>query len=214
MAGNPLPWSPEELAYLAEHDSNMPFAMVADSFHRQALEQGWPIRSKSAISNMRYKLGYTNPMKTTMRVGELTTTGGAALILGCSQKRILKIVNNPLNRSFLQVIWAGTMRYISRDGWRRLARERPKALAGFDPDRLFQLLEDRDLAEDVAARYPLHLGCYPIRCIETGQRWDSARKAAAELFVNSAYICRTIRERRQVAVLGLAFERVRPGVAG
>jgi hypothetical protein len=101
------------------------------------------------------------------------------------------------------------MRYISREGWRRLAKGRPKALAGFDPDRLFQLLEDRDLAEDVAARYPLHLGCYPIRCIETGQRWDSARKAAAELFVNSAYICRTIRERRPVTVLGLTFERVR-----
>ncbi len=204
-----IPWSPEELAYLAEHDSNMPFAMVADSFHRQALEQGWPSRSESAIRNMRFKLGRTNPMKTTMRIGELTTTGGAALILGCSQKRILKIVTNPLNRSFLQVIWTGTMRYISREGWRRLARERPKALAGFDPDRLFQLLEDRDLAEEVAARYPLHLGCYPIRCIETGQRWDSARKAAAELFVNSAYICRTIRERRPVAVLGLSFERVR-----
>jgi len=206
-----IPWSPEELAYLAEHDGNMPFAMVADSFRRQALEQGWPIRSRSAISNMRYKLGCTNPMKTTMRVGELTTTGGAALILGCSQKRILKIVTNPLNRSFLQVIWTGTMRYISREGWRRLAKERPKALAGFDPDRLFQLLEDRDLAEDVAARHPLPPGCHSIRCIETSQRWDSAAAAAAELFVSPSGINDAIRERRPVTVLGLTFERVRGG---
>ena len=213
MAGNPLPWSPEELAYLAEHDSNMPFAMVADSFYRQALEQGWPIRSRSAISNMRYKLGYTNPMNTTMRVGELVTTGGAALILGCSRKRILRIATNPLNGSFLQVIWTGTMRYISREGWRRLARERPKALAGFDPDRLFQLLEDRDLAEDVAARHPLPPGCHSIRCIETSQRWDSAAAAAAELFVSPSGINDAIRERRQVAVLGLTFERVRGGAA-
>ncbi len=208
MTGNPPPWSPEELAYLATHDASMPLPLVADSVHRQSQEQGWPVRSKKAIRMKRQQLGLANPNKTSMRTGEFTTTGGVARILGTYHKRIYDIVADPANQIYLKPVRLRYNYCISRDGWRRLASERPEALAHFDPDRLSQLLGDRDLTEQVdQVKPPRH----SIRCIETGQEWANAAAAGAELFVSASGLNKAVRQRRPVAVLGLSFERVRGG---
>jgi hypothetical protein len=106
-------------------------------------------------------------------------------------------------------MWRGPFRYISRTSWRRLARERPQALGGFDADRLFQLLEDRELAEEVASRFPRPRGDWRVRCVETGQVWPSAVAAAQELHVAQTTITLAMRQARPVRVLGMRFEALR-----
>jgi hypothetical protein len=98
---------------------------------------------------------------------------------------------------------------VSRQNWRRLARERPQALGGFDADRLFALLEDRELAEEVANRYPRPRGDWRVRCVETGQIWPSAVSAARELHVSQAAITLAMRQARPVRVLAMTFEALR-----
>jgi PAS domain-containing protein len=112
-------------------------------------------------------------------------------------------------KEILQPVWRGKFRYVSRAAWRRLARQRPQALGGFSADRLFQLLEDRELAEQVASRYPRPRGDWRVRCVETGQVWPSAVKAAAELHVSQAAITLAMRQARPVRVLGMRFEALR-----
>lgn len=205
------PWSPEELACLAEHDASMPLPLVRDRFRCQSREKGWPARSVKAIRMKRIQLGLANPNKTSMRTGEFTTTGGVARILGTYQKRIHKIVTDPVNQIYLDSFRLGFIHCIPREGWCRLAEKRPEVFKSFDSNRLFQLLGDRDLAEQVAARCPLDPPYRSIRCVETGQQWASTAAAAAELFVSQSGINKAIRQRRPVWVLGLSFERVRGG---
>jgi hypothetical protein len=105
--------------------------------------------------------------------------------------------------------WTGSIRYISRRSWRRLARQMPRVLGGFSADALFLLLEDRDLAESVAAAHPRPMGDWRVRCIETGQIWASCAAAAKELHVSQAAVSLAIRQHRQLTALGMTFEALR-----
>jgi len=187
----------------------MPLPLVADSFHRQSLEQGWPARSKKAIRMKRQQLGLANPNKTSMRTGEFTTTGGVARILGTYHKRIYDIVADPANQIYLNPVRLSFNYCIPREGWRRLAKERPEVLAHFNPGRLSRLLGDYDPTEQVAAPYQVQQPRHSIRCIETGQQWANAAAAGAELFVSASGLNKAVRQRRPMTVLGLSFERVR-----
>jgi hypothetical protein len=48
-----------------------------------------------------------------------------------------------------------------------------------------------------------------VRCVETGQVWPSAVKAAAELHITQAAITLAMRQGRPVASLGMTFEALR-----
>ena len=85
----------------------------------------------------------------------------------------------------------------------------PRVLGGFSSDSLFALLEDRDLADAVAAAYPRPMGDWRVRCVETGQIWPSCGAAARELHVSQAAVSLAIRQRRQLTALGMTFEALR-----
>lgn len=208
MAQPPI-WSPAEIDFLSELGDSLPIDMLALKFRRRAKARGWPIRTKSAIRTKLVKLKISTRTNSPLRLDDYTSTGGAAMILGCSKFRVARILDKPRNAEIAQMVRSGRLRYVNPEGWRRLARERPEVFRGLDPDRLFQLLEDRDLAEDIAARFPLPYREHPIRCIETGRVWLSARKAAADLFVHPTSIFCAIKQQRPVRVLGMSFEWVR-----
>jgi hypothetical protein len=210
MAGNPLPWSPGELAYLNEIGESLPLGMLIYRFRRRADARGWPARTNGAIANKAFKLGLRS-RDNRVRADDLTSPGGAAQILRCLPDRVSKWFDDPSLAHILRPVASRNVRYVNRAGWRRLARERPDVLGGFDVDQLFTLLEDRDLANAVAVAYPCQRNDYRIRCIETGRIWPSASHAAKEFFVTPSAISCAIRERRPVTVLGLSFERVRGG---
>jgi hypothetical protein len=92
---------------------------------------------------------------------------------------------------------------------RRLARTMPRVLGGFSSDALFALLEDRDLADAVAAAHPRPMGDWRVRCVETGQIWPSCGAAARELHVTQAAVSLAIRQGRQLTALGMTFEALR-----
>jgi hypothetical protein len=201
----PPRWSREESDYLESLAGDYPIREVVNRYRRRAGANGWPVRSPNAIHLKMVRMGH----HVRVRAGEWVTTGGAALLLGCPGARVEAWLRSRRNREILQPMWRGPFRYISRTSWRRLARERPQALGGFDADRLFQLLEDRELAEEVANRFPRPRGDWRVRCVETGQVWPSAVAAAQELHVAQTTITRAMRLSRPVTVLGMRFEALR-----
>ena len=201
----PPRWSRAEADYLESLAGDLPLKEIGRRYRRHAGLDGWPRRTDKAIQLKLVRMGL--PVR--VRAGEWLTTGGVADILGCPNTRVEAWLRSRLNSEILKPQWRGAFRYVSRRNWRRLACQRPQALGGFSADRLFALLEDRELAEQVAARYPRPRGDWRIRCVESGRIWPSAVKAAAELHITQAAITLAMRQRRPVASLGMTFEALR-----
>ena len=198
-------WSPEEIDHLDQMAGELPFAVLVKSMRGKAKQRGWPVRSAKSITERMNRAH--QPRRA--RVGEWTSSNGAAEILGCPGSRVEAWLRRPQILAVLNPRVVGTVRYISRASWRRLARVMPRVLGGFSADALFLLLEDRQLADSVAAQYPKSIGDWRIRCVETGQIWPSCCAAARELNVSQAAISKAIRDARPVRCLGMTFEALR-----
>jgi len=198
-------WTPEEIDHLETLTGDVPFAVLVKSMRCAARQHGWPVRGAKAIAE---RMTRTNQPRRA-RIGEWTSCYGAAEILGCPGSRVEAWVRRQQVREVLEPRVVGTVRYISRASWRRLARVMPRVLGGFSADALFLLLEDRQLADSVAAQYPQSIGDWRIRCIETDQIWPSCIAAARELNVSQAAISKAIRDARPVWCLGMTFEALR-----
>jgi hypothetical protein len=201
----PPRWTRPESEFLESLAGDLPLKEIVSRYRRRAGQVGWPERTHRGIQQRLIRMGH----EARVRTGDWVTTGGAAEILGCPGTRVEAWLRTRHMKEILQPVWRGKFRYVSRAAWRRLARQRPQALGGFSADRLFQLLEDRELAEQVASRYPRPRGDWRVRCVETGQVWPSAVKAAAELHVSQAAITLAMRQARPVRVLGMRFEALR-----
>ena len=201
----PPRWTQPEIDHLDKLAGNVPFPTLLRSMRHKATREGWPPRTAKAIAVKIQRSG----QRCRARVGDWTTTDGTGELLGCPGSRIEAWWRCPSITAILAPEWTGAIRYISRRSWRRLARQMPRVLGGFGVDALFLLLEDRDLAEAVAAAHPRPMGDWRVRCIETGQIWASCAVAAKELHVSQACISLAIRQRRTSAALGMTFEALR-----
>ena len=198
-------WQPDEIAYLEKLVGDVPFPVLLRRMQLAAKVNHWPPRTKRAIEMRLQRSGhYCNG-----RYGHWVTTGAVGTMLGCSGTRVEAWLRRARIREILEPMQLGHVRYVERKAWRRLAREMPRVLGGFSADALFLLLEDRELAEEVASKHPVPMGDWRIRCVENGRVWPSCSAAARELHVSQAAITLAIRQGRPVRVLGLQFEALR-----
>ena len=84
-------------------------------------------------------------------------------------------------------------------------------LGGFGADALFLLLEDRDLADQVAARHRVGRAVWRVRCVETGWEWPNCAAAARYYHVTAGAISCAIRRGRPLTCAGVRFEALRKG---
>lgn len=193
-------WTQAEHAWLAEHCGDLPPAELIRQFRKK-----WPHRSAKAIR-----------LTVCQRHGSICSQYGnwlhhraVATILGVKDDRVRKWLRKPKFRECLQLRRFGKTLYAHRQSWRRLARQYPEVLGGIEHDRLFALLEDEELAEEISNRFPSGRCDFRVRCVETGQVWTSCGHAARELFVHNHTIALAIRQKRPVRALGLTFETLR-----
>ncbi|MFZ9952571.1 MAG: hypothetical protein ACO3FA_09805, partial [Vulcanococcus sp.] len=198
-------WSRAESDYLEEMAGSLPFPVLLRRYQCRARREGWPPRTKQGVMMRLHRLRQI----ARVRQGQWLTTGGAGDLLGCDGWRITSWLRRRRIREILEPRRFGNAFYIHRDNWKRLAREYPKPLGGFPADRLFLLLEDRELADAVAAAHPCAIGDMRVRCVETGQIWPSAEAAGRELNVDGSTISLAIRKGRAVTSLGLTFVALR-----
>lgn len=202
-------WSQAEIQWLDLNAGQMPFQDLMRRLHAEAKKNRWPLRTANAVICRLHRTGQI----ASCRHGEWLTLGATAELLGCTNARIIGWIKDPVICEILQPRFVCSRWYVSRSGWRRLAREMPRVIGGYGVDALFMLLENRELAEQVAGQYRATRGDYRIRCIETGRVYKNCGEAAAELHVSDKTISRAIRMQRPVRVLGLRFEALRAPVS-
>jgi hypothetical protein len=198
-------WSAAESEYLKRYAGQEPFPDVVRRFHAAARANGWPMRSNTAIIQRLHRIG----LHAGCRHGDWLTYCMVGELLGCSGDRVAAWTRSPKVRALLQPRWRGKARWACRANWRRLAQQMPRILGGYSADALFALLEDRELADQVAAEHDTRLGDWRVRCVETGRVYRNCSAAARELHVHRSTINLAIREGRPVAALGLTFEAMR-----
>jgi len=191
-------WSPQEDATLSDLCGDIPWHLVPERYNSWAAAHEFPHRSAASLSSRQQALGLER-----QPIGEWVTTGLVCRILDISPNRIRAWLQS--FPSILRPARPGrcprSRIYIRRDRLRSLARLHPEQFAGCRADDLFMLLEDRDLADEIAADHPnppAGLAGYrrpsrPVRCLDTNEIFPSAVAAAAAVGRSHGYLCQAIR---------------------
>lgn len=170
-------WSQEELDQLDHLTGNIPWRYVPRTYNRWASDNGYPLRTTTALVRQQETQGLRRRV-----IGDWITTGTIAKTLGLSY-------NSPgywIRKGWLPATRFGEGQawnhYIKRSDLRQFARKHEHLLAGLDRGALAQLLEDENLADHLSALPRRHKGKTRVKCVETGQVFesfgDAARKAA------------------------------------
>jgi hypothetical protein len=167
-------WSAAEIKRLEALAGEAPFPMVVTSYLRWAERNGYPRRSYDAI----WKAAHIRGMAV-LPIGHYLLLSDIARIL----RRRTGAVWGWVERGELATVrWSTKARSFhaaSRDALREFAARHPERLGGCHVDALEELLEDRDLAESIAERFPQRTwGPRPVRCIDTGFTYPTTKSAA------------------------------------
>lgn len=172
---NGIPWSATEHHQLEQLVGDAPMRVVHYRYNRWAKEHGYIKRSLEAIGSRAKRA------KLSLRAyGEMISANAVARVLGISEQRVPRWARLGLIEHKLL-----TFTYVTRSELRRLAQQRPELFAGIKRQRLYQLLEDEELAATIARNYPRNSSAAKrVRCVETGRVFRSILEAAAHVYVH------------------------------
>jgi DNA-binding transcriptional MerR regulator len=186
------PWTPEEIAKVESLAGDVPWMYLAQRYNNWSGKNGYPIRSLKAITHVCARHGVS-----TVPNGDYVTTGYIADVLGISIRCVQEWLRHRL-LPYKQSRRVGP-RYVRRTDLRELAASKPHLFAGISIDRLNALIEDLDLAHRIAATYPDRVNHGTIhkprrvRCVETGQVFNSISEASRAVYVRHQVITRALK---------------------
>jgi hypothetical protein len=181
----PIRWSTEEVQALEQFAIDHPPDRLALIYSAWAAQQGFPKRSNHAIWSKLARAGLTIRAE-----GDWVSTTYICEVLGVAYDTPQKWTRRgiPHHRN------GRGARFFRRADLKQAALERPQMFGGISADRLFLLLEDRELADDIAARFTRRAADpRPVRAVETGWRYPSMRAAAERMYINRQAIQFAIR---------------------
>jgi hypothetical protein len=171
-------WTPEELASLEAIAGYAYTPRLIETYNRWAKRNGFPARTRASILNACSRNKISRRPE-----GFFLTSGKIAEILGVT----IDIPQRWAERGYIPTIHSGRKhdpRYFKRPDLVKLARRQPDLFGGMERDRLFALLEDADLADLIADRFPRRKGSgTPVQAIESGRIFPSVKAAARALHV-------------------------------
>lgn len=183
---NGVPWSAVELEMLEQLAMDQPPDRLAAVYNCWAGQRRFAVRTREAVIWMANKRGFRD-----RACGDWVSTGYICQTLGISfntPQRWSDQYGIPCHRD------GRGRRFFRRSDLRRVAKRQPERFAGISADRLFLLLEDRSMADAVAAAFPRRpMAPRQIRCVETGWLYPSIKGAARRVGVVSGAIQRAIR---------------------
>ena len=179
-------WSAVELEALEDLAGNVPSDRLPEDFRQWAMQHGYPPRTTYAIRTMLNRMGLTSKS-----IGDWVSIGVVCDLLGVGRDTPTRWVERQWVDSYRN---SRNWRYFCRSDLRRMARERPAVFGGIAPERLYLLLEDRQLSESIAQRFTRRaMQPRPICALETGWRYPSIRAAAARVYCSRQAIQYAIR---------------------
>ena len=182
----PPRWSARELEMLEQFATDQPRDRLIGVYNSWAKGQGFAARSRNAILTRLSRSGITAKAE-----GDWVSSGYICATLGVGIDTTQRWTNHrgiPCHRDGRKA------RYFRRSELRQVARKQPETFSGIPADRLFLLLEDRELADSIAAAYPWRPATPRVVCaVETGWRYPSVRAAAARVNICRQAIQHAIR---------------------
>lgn len=194
------PWTQPELDHLDAIAGTVPSCSLARAWNGWASAHGYPSRTATALVNRLKERGHG----VSVSGGNWLTAGDIAAIAGIDSgvpwdwiRRFPEIIR-PVQRR------PRGRNYIHRRDLRELARQHPRLFGGIEPGPLNCLLEDEDLAAEIAAAHPrrplqAHQKPKPVLCVETGATYPSLTAAAKAHYVVPSSICWAIKHNSPIA---------------
>lgn len=180
-------WSPAEVEALVDVAGNYPPELHTWAYNTWASRNGFDGRSRQAL------LSKLKRMHISVRTvgGDWLSCAYVCQVLGVGNKTPHRWTDRygiPCHRDGRRA------RFFRRSDLIQVAQERPATFAGISADRLFLLLEDRQLADRIAAAHPRRgMAPRPVRAVETGWRYPSVRAAATRAHISRQAIQNAIR---------------------
>lgn len=182
----PPRWTERELEALEDIAGNYPPDRFSGIYNNWASHNGFSLRTRQALLTKLSRNGIS-----ARACGDWVSCGYICQVLGVgidTPQRWSSRYGIPCHRDGRRA------RFYRRSDLRAAARERPAIFSGITADRLFLLLEDRELAERIAAAHPRrHKDPRPVRAVETGWHYPSIRAAAARMHITRQAIQHAIR---------------------
>lgn len=200
---NGIEWSREEKAQLEELAGNVLPRRIYDAYSRWAKKNGYPVRTRSAIASAISRRRISRKAE-----GEWVTTSYVASVLEVSidapqrwiEKGLIESYRNPGQK---------TRWYLRRSDIVGFAKRHPELLGGIGAEKLFMLLENQDLADSIAERFPKKRGSGKmVQAVESGRIYESVSAAAREVFATHQGIQSAIRTGGRCA--GYHWKRIEP----
>lgn len=169
-------WSQAEREALVQLAIDVPADRLPAAYNQWAAAEGFPKRSLAAIR------GRLNRSRVSDKAsGDWVSAGYICRVLGVGKDTTQRWTNRygiPCHQD------GRRRRYFLRSDLRKVASKRPAIFGGIPADRLFLLLEDRELADHIAAHFTRRgRDPRPVRAVETGWWYESIRAAAARAHV-------------------------------
>lgn len=182
----PPRWSTAELDMLEEIAGDQPPDQLIIIYNKWATKHGHAKRTRGAILTRLSRSGIT-----AKAVGDWVSSGYICATLGVGLDTTQRWSDRrgiPCHRG------SRNARFFRRSDLRRVAKKQPETFGGIAANRLFLLLEDRELADSIAERFPRRaMEPRPVRTIETGWLYPSVRAAAARFNICRQAIQHSIR---------------------
>lgn len=203
-------WHPREIEILKDIAESMPSHQLVRAFNCAACGCGFTKRTTFSVWSKMKDLGLSLNTKYCVY-----TTTTVAETLGISvdtvrswfrpnRKNSLKFYKQRQSRC--------STKYTTTKSLRDFARANPQCFGGIDFIDLYILLEDIKLVEYITENFPRRNkpACMPrkVRCVETGQIFDSQADAAKAFFVSETAIYTAIKHKRTAN--NHHFERINP----
>ena len=182
----PPRWSAREMEMLEQLAGDQPPDRLIHVYNNWAKRQGFATRTRGAILTRLSRSGITARAE-----GDWVSSGYVCATLGVGIDTTQRWTSHrgiPCHRD------GRNARFFRRSDLRKAAHSQPETFGGIPADRLFLLLEDRELADRIATAYPWRAATpRPVCAVETGWSYPSVRAAAARFNICRQAIQHAIR---------------------
>jgi hypothetical protein len=168
----------------------MPFHRLIDSFIRNSKKLGFPERTRRAIEAKAKRLTARENLSRKCTLNNWTRNE-LARTLGISPDRVRSWCRvGGLRESKVARNQSAIMRKVLKE-W---MLERPELVADIEKERLDFVLEDSQAIQEIKRHKPSRKGypC-PVICIDTGQKYPSAKAAARANYLSKGCVIRAIK---------------------
>ncbi len=179
------PWTKEEEMELEALAGDYPWSMVVERHNQWSLSKGRLPRSSLALARRSNVIGAGRVPE-----GEWLTIGAVSTILGIDREKPRRWIRSGKIQAKRECTKAPSPHYVSRQSLRDWAKRDPAFFRPYARDALVLLFDSERIADQVYKHPPINARAHkrPVRCVETGEIFNSLTTAALANHVTTSRI--------------------------